>query len=142
VDVESRGGDAGDGTELDEFDLLLIEFKASGLSDDETALRLACSSKTIARHRKRPAVSAALAARKADRVAQVTALLAEAAVDAVRVLRRGLDAGKEADQVRAASVILNALLRLRVGPETDEQLSALREEVAVLRQAIDKEKKQ
>ena len=60
--------------ELDEFDLLLIEYKAAGLSDEATALQLGRTPKTVQRHRKRPAVAAALAERKAERVTQVSAM--------------------------------------------------------------------
>jgi hypothetical protein len=127
---------------LDEFDLRLVELKASGMTDADTADQLGCSAKTVQRHRKRPEIGAALAARKADRIAQLTALLGEAGVDAVRVLRDGLDASKDADRTRAATAILNALLRLRVGPELDQEVEQLRQEIAELRQTLNKENEQ
>jgi len=88
-DTYQEGDDACDpeGDELDEVDALLVELKASGVSDADAASRLGRSTKTIQRHRKRPAVVAALAARKAERVSQVAALLGEAAVDAVAAMR-------------------------------------------------------
>jgi hypothetical protein len=105
--------DAGvDVEELDEFDLLLIEYKAVGLSDEATALKLGRRPKTVQRHKKRPAVAAAIAERKAERVTQVSAMLGEAAPEAVTTLRECLHAARDSDRVRAVvSALCAATLR-------------------------------
>ena len=75
-------------------------------------------------------------------LAQVTALLGEASIGAVRVLREGLEAAKDADRQRAATSILGSLLRMRVGPEIDQEIETLREELAELRRNINEENQQ
>jgi hypothetical protein len=136
----SEAGDADiagveDGVGLDEFDLLLVEYKAAGLSDNEAASQLGWSSKKVQRH-KTDEFKAALAARKAERVAQLAAMLSEAAVDAVATLRDALSGARDADRIRAAVAIVNLLVRLRAEAETETAIEELRGDIAALRRAL------
>jgi hypothetical protein len=142
-DGVADGGEGGvddgefDGVDdLGEFDSLMVELKASGLSDPEAALQLGCSSKTVWRRRKNPAVVTALAARKEDRVAQAAALLGEAVIEAVATMREGLVAPKHADRQRAAGQLVNAFLRLRGEADTDTAIAQLRADVADLKRTL------
>jgi hypothetical protein len=129
-----------DGTdELDVFDALLVEMKASGLSDAEAALQLGCSTKTIQRHRKRPAVRTELAERKAERISQVTALLGEAAIDAVATMRAGLVSTIRSDRLRAAQMIVASLTKFREGIETELAIAELRDDLLELRALLTEE---
>jgi hypothetical protein len=128
-DVDAEG-------ELDELDQLLVELKAAGLSDAETALRMAKSTRTISRKKKQPPIARAIANRKAERVEQAAALLGEAAIDAVRVLHESLELAKPGDRLRGAHEILSMLVRLRAEAEVEAALDALRDDIADLRRAI------
>jgi hypothetical protein len=122
--------------ELDEMDQLLVEYLAAGMTDSAAALKVGCSSKTVQRRRKDPTFGAALAARKADRVAQVAAMLGEAAVDAVATMRDGLSAERDSDRLRAAAMIVNSLLRIRAAAETEDVIEELKTDMSALRNEV------
>ena len=145
-DGKGVGGDNG-GTDDDvgEFegvdalevrDALLVEFKAAGLTDAATALRLGCSTKTVQRRRSKPVVRAALAARKADRVFQVSTLLGEAAVDAIAVMHAELRSESAGSRLHAANMILTAFLRTRGESSTKAEVQELSDQFAELKATV------
>jgi hypothetical protein len=62
---------------------------------------------------------------KGELLAQTVALLTNAAGEAVETLRQCLQAQRDGDKIRAASALLDQLVRLREHGEVEERLKAL-----------------
>jgi len=126
----AEGGVYEDPEGLDVFDEMLVVLKSEGRSDAAIALQLGRSTKTVQRHRQRPAVKAALAARQRERVAEVRSRLGVAAVEAVSVLQEGLRSYRMTEQLRAAQITLNALFRMRSDDGNAEIIEEMIEQMA------------
>jgi hypothetical protein len=106
-------------------DAVLAAALASGRTVVDAARAAGVSERTARRRVQDPDFGALVGRLRAEMVQRATGLLLDAASEATAALRRNLTCGQPAGEVRAASVILDHLLRLREHGEFEERLRAL-----------------
>ncbi|MCC5952801.1 MAG: hypothetical protein JJU45_11980 [Acidimicrobiia bacterium] len=101
------------------------------MSYAQAAEAASCSRRTVARRMADPGFARWVSERRGERVNEITGALTDVAAEAVAVVRRCLDAEREADQLRAANIALTLLLRLRHETELEARVAELERQTDV-----------
>ena|SRR5438552_3589340 len=136
VVVDDFDGGAG-GQVLDGVEELAAEMLGAGRSHVEVAEQLAVSTKWVQRRVARPEFARRVAAVKTARVSQAIGQLSELMIDAVSTLGAELKGEKPADRLRAAGMVISAVVRLREHAELERSIADLCTEIAELRAVIE-----
>lgn len=134
-DAEASNDDDSDASEsaLDWVDEMMIEGLAAGLSHAAAGASVGLSGKTVQRRLRRSEFAEEVARRRADRVSEAAARLGDALTEAIDTMRAELDAERSGDRLRAASMIVASLIKLREQAERDGALAELRSEIQLLK---------
>lgn len=131
-------GPAGlDPTELDPDLELVAQLLAEGNSDAASGLGIGRSSKYVQRARRdNPAFVARVIELKEARALQAAAGLGSLLDDAVEAVRRGLQAERPGDQLRAAALVFDRYRTFHADSEAAEKVNRLASEVVELRAQV------
>jgi len=114
---------------------LVAQLLAEGRFDAEAALAVGRAAKFVQRARHAtPAFEARVRELKARRAAQAAAGLGALLAEAVEAVRRGLEASRTSDQLKAAALVFD---RYREFQKEAEQIRELQGEIDELRRLVD-----
>lgn len=117
--------------------LLLAEALAAGASHAAAGLSIGRSAKTVQRAlREVPGLRDYVRDLKAQRASEAAAALGALLPEAVAAARRGLWAERQADQIRASSLVFSEFRNFQPEAAAAEQIEALQEEVAALKEMV------
>lgn len=137
-EVGDEGGDAAtmDGRLSADHELVAL-LLAEGQSDAAAGMAVGRSAKYVQRlRRSNPDFVARVGELKEYRTAQVAAGLGSLLERAVSAVARGLEADRTTDQLRAAALVFDRFRIFRSETEAQEQLAAMKVEIAKLRDAL------
>ena len=117
---------------------LVAQLLAEGRSDAEAALAVGRAAKFVQRARHAtPAFEPRVRELKARRAAQVAAGLGALLAEAVEAVRRGLEASRTSDQLRAAALVFDRYREFQKETDAAEQIRDLQGEIDELRRLVD-----
>jgi hypothetical protein len=123
---------------LDIRDELAIAAKLEGKADYEAAVIAGYSERTFHRHKQERAFKRRLAEARHDRVTQIAGQLGSLVDEAIEAIRRSLAVDDAPSvQLRAAALVLDRYRVFRTELEVADEMSALRDELADVRAALE-----
>lgn len=118
-------------------DDVMIEMLANGNTHLATGEAMGRSSKFVQRRLRDPEFARRVAERQSERLHQVVGLLGNHVVEAIETMKDELQAERSSDRLRAASLIVGSLVKVREQVELDLVVTQLRAEIDELRKKLE-----
>ncbi|MCB0964003.1 MAG: hypothetical protein KDA98_12000 [Acidimicrobiales bacterium] len=123
-------------TASDVRDATLVELASLGRPNVEIGPAVDRSSKWVQRRLKDPDIARRVSESRAARLDEAVGRLGELVLDAIDTMRSELSADRSADRLRAASMIVSSLVRVREQAQLDQLIGELRSEIDELRDIV------